>query len=621
MSITITSPTAGTVLASNTTSVTVQGTSIQSVNGTALPSQTFSVNVDVSKSPPGPLTLQLLNSSGEVAKVLVQKQTPESVAGTIIVDSTALITDANGDQWNIMGGVAAKNGVAVGTRTVSKLYYQNHTVWETDGTNWWYYAGNPWQPGTGPVSASGTALTSDAGVINDANGNAWTLFNTGTSAAPNYTVYENGAAAAFTSQVTTLLYYNGTIYQSNSAGGWWSWSGTAWVTATGDPRTASTPSAAYPAAPYYGVNGHMTWANPAGYKEANWPNNASAMLDLGMTTYRNGYGATYSSTDGSIVSSDSGSFLRFMNANPGITVFPVLLPQYMTDWTGAKGTESSAYTIGYNLGRDCALALKGRVPWYEVGNEFDGSYWSTNIGWDNASIVSGSGFSKTNFNNTKYLICRGSILGMIAGIRSVDTKTPIAWPGGTWVHLGFFQCLMDGSTPAATTTYDTTKIPTFQIKAWHWYVNGSTSNDPITNCQGQGIPNNDFMAALNGVGPKLPLIISEFGVNTTNTSTGASMLNNTEYSTVAQGLTSAGLLMDKFLAIRNSYAGMPIIAIQLYQLADAYANQANPNLTTDYTAINEMGFGLTAQDGITKKAQYAAVKAFVAANPVAATVI
>ena len=39
--------------------------------------------------------------------------------------------------------------------------------------------------------------------------------------------------------MTSLVYDNNTIYQENSAGGWWSWSGGAWASSS-DPLTVTT---------------------------------------------------------------------------------------------------------------------------------------------------------------------------------------------------------------------------------------------------------------------------------------------------------------------------------------------------------------------------------------------
>jgi hypothetical protein len=44
---------------------------------------------------------------------------------------------------------------------------------------------------------------------------------------------QNGTAA------TLLLWFNNALYQSNAAGNWWTWNGSAWKKVMGDPRIAA----------------------------------------------------------------------------------------------------------------------------------------------------------------------------------------------------------------------------------------------------------------------------------------------------------------------------------------------------------------------------------------------
>lgn len=73
-----------------------------------------------------------------------------------------------------------------------------------------------------------------AASITDAAGNVWTI---GTGAH----VRENGNLAGTTANVTQLAYVNGTVWQENSAGLWWSWNGTTWIPAAGT-KTSPLPS-------------------------------------------------------------------------------------------------------------------------------------------------------------------------------------------------------------------------------------------------------------------------------------------------------------------------------------------------------------------------------------------
>jgi hypothetical protein len=79
---------------------------------------------------------------------------------------------------------------------------------------------------TGNASPNGTTIPS-ATQITDNGGNVWSV--------SGGVIYENGALAGYSNSVTTLLYDNNIIYQENSAAGWWSWNGSAWVSSS-DPR-------------------------------------------------------------------------------------------------------------------------------------------------------------------------------------------------------------------------------------------------------------------------------------------------------------------------------------------------------------------------------------------------
>lgn len=366
------------------------------------------------------------------------------------------------------------------------------------------------------------------------------------------------------------------------------------------------PWPAYPKFPFYGLNGHLGWENTV-YKQANWPAIAAQLRALGARVFRNAYSATYSTTDGSITSSRAGTFQAWMAAYPDIMIYPVLTPQYVFSWVNATtpATESTAYTMGFNLGVDAATALSGKVPGFGIGNEYAGSYWSTANGWDNKYMVSNAGTAKSDYDNAKYLVCRGSVRGLYDGIRSVDKVTPICSPAGEWIHSGFHDMLRDGSTPNAPTTYDLTKLVDWQITDWHWYTQYSTASD---NCEALvSQPYTNLLAKLATYGR--PLLISEFGTNTYNSSNVQLYPND---AAIQAALISSGYLYDKWLAAQNTYAssGMPIIGCIQYQLADATGNQASPTIPQ-----NEMGFGLNDQT-LTPKSWLNAIQAFAGNHPV-----
>src|ERR1700731_2075081 len=84
----------------------------------------------------------------------------------------------------------------------------------------------PCEAALGAASPSGTTIPSATQIL-DSSGKPWTL--------SGGVVYDNGALAGYSKGVTLLLYDNNLIYQENSAGGWWSWNGSTWVSSS-DPR-------------------------------------------------------------------------------------------------------------------------------------------------------------------------------------------------------------------------------------------------------------------------------------------------------------------------------------------------------------------------------------------------
>ena len=83
-------------------------------------------------------------------------------------------------------------------------------------------------PFTSPSGATIPASSS----LTDAQGNVWTV----TKGAVSWTTSTGVALAGYTANVILLLYYNGSIYQENSAHNWWVWNGATWTNVGGDPR-------------------------------------------------------------------------------------------------------------------------------------------------------------------------------------------------------------------------------------------------------------------------------------------------------------------------------------------------------------------------------------------------
>ncbi len=87
-------------------------------------------------------------------------------------------------------------------------------------------------------SAPCTRITQPGESIVDSSGNVWTLGGS----ASDQVIYENGALAGYSANVTQLIYVGGVVSQENTAGGWWSWTGGGW-NGEADPSGSCTESA------------------------------------------------------------------------------------------------------------------------------------------------------------------------------------------------------------------------------------------------------------------------------------------------------------------------------------------------------------------------------------------
>jgi hypothetical protein len=154
-----------------------------------------------------------------------------SASGTDIPASKQ-ITDSSGNIWAISSGVVYENGVLAGySLNVAELLYENNAIFhENTSGDWYTWNGSKWIAGGNPskASANGTDIPA-ATEITDSSGTIWTV--------SGGVVYKNGVLAGSSRNVKELLYENSTIYQENTSGNWYAWSGSAWV-ASSNPTTS-----------------------------------------------------------------------------------------------------------------------------------------------------------------------------------------------------------------------------------------------------------------------------------------------------------------------------------------------------------------------------------------------
>jgi uncharacterized membrane protein YgcG len=182
--------------------------------------------------------------------------TPSSNDTVITAGSGGSITDANGNVWTITtsGSIDIDSTPAGYSANVIELAYVNGNVWQENSSNlWWEWQNSSWQPGAGtsqsPLPASGgssgggsggsgstpspsdTVITaSGGGSITDANGNVWTITNSGT-------IDMNGTPAGYSANVIELANVNGNIWQENSSNLWWEWQNNTWQPGAGTSQS------------------------------------------------------------------------------------------------------------------------------------------------------------------------------------------------------------------------------------------------------------------------------------------------------------------------------------------------------------------------------------------------
>lgn len=389
------------------------------------------------------------------------------------------------------------------------------------------------------ASPNGTTIPSATQIV-DASGAIWTVVSG--------VVKKNGSNAGTSSSVITLLWYNGVVWQENVDDLWWPWSGTAWTgSGVSDPRTPPTVDV------FYGVCAHKGLGGA--YDSVSVATQVATLVDLGMKLYR-------SDVIDSTTASGLATFATTATAS-GISVLPTVGPNG-SDWGGT--TEATCYATWHAMGITVATALMGKVPAYEAGNEME----------DAVLVGSGDGNLPADYDNTLYSMARGVINGIIDGIRSVDTTTPIVLNPVSWLHFGFTDMLLNGSSPDGTTGH---QIPVVQGIGYHWYSDMAN----IESATGGTGTYNVLQHCQTTYG--LPIWLTEYGVRPSFGS-----------ETAIKNYLVGSLMLADWVRVAATYN---IVNTCLYELYD----DVNGN------------YGLIQSNGTTHKSRYATVKSFIAANP------
>lgn len=193
------------------------------------------------------------------------------------------------------------------------------------------------------VSSQGDTVTDTTNVLVGSNNEVW-----GINGSSQVTI--NGTADTATSSVTTLLYYNGNIYQLNSAGNWYykAASSASWNGPTTDPRSSSTGVTAFSSTDQFvdsiGVNALII--NAWGNLSSTQVNSITGLLSAaGIRWYREGIITGNSSVQTRL--------LNFANANPGT--------KYLIE-TGPNVNNSNTQSNANTQVAQCATWVSNGVP-------------------------------------------------------------------------------------------------------------------------------------------------------------------------------------------------------------------------------------------------------------------
>jgi hypothetical protein len=469
------------------------------------------------------------------------------------------------------------------------------------------------------ASANGTTVP-PAASMTDSAGTVWTLSS-------GY-IYKNGIKDPYSYNVSMLLWYNGSVYQENTSGNFYQWTGSTWVQCL-DPRLGgpSADGTAIPPASYIIDKSNNIWTLSNGYIYKNsvkdpYSYNVSLLLWYGGLIFQSGTGGQFyvmtpagkwlpcadpriaaAATPGAFYGINGHYDYPFTPAqvvgalralgcttyrlgcintpaqlNPvvatasafqsaGLTLF-TLVNYGLRDANGVLYTsETAAYNATFAGAAAIATALAPYgVTMYECGNE---------LTRDPAIIMNSAtaGSGPTDFNNTNWPIMRGVMRGMIAGIKSVQ---PNAKCGINFcvADVAASDMLWDGLQPDGTGGYPKVR---WDITTWHNYQAYGDIFNVGTDGAGPGFNLPVYCKARYGV----PFMITEWNANPESTDTFRA-------SYVTQQL-------GEFYAARKADA---IQSVMYYELTSG-----------DHT------YGIVTDDLVPIEPTYDAFRNFVAANP------
>lgn len=369
-------------------------------------------------------------------------QVAASPDGTTMPPSSALI-DSEGAAWTLVDGFLYRNGVNAGNNydTALAAYYGVVYCCNTAG-QWYRWDGTGWQhsddPSAGgplppPTSQNGATIPPETQLVDKVGGIVTVV---------DGVIYRNGAPMGHNSDVSLVLWYGGKFYCCNTSASWYVNADVKaqWLLCT-DPRLPAAAAPGY----FHGINGHHDYLYT--------PDEiVQIMRDLGCSIYR--CGVTQGEDHLHPVRKLAEAFQR-----EGLTFFALISHGVFKTHGEMWPDEETAYQEGHKAARTVAAELKPfGVKFYECGNELTRE----------PGIIVDLNYAGTNakdWHNHSWPILRGTIRGMIDGVKSVD---PDALCGVNFCvnDVGASDALWDGSAPDGSSGHPLTR---WDITTWHNY--------------------------------------------------------------------------------------------------------------------------------------------------------
>jgi hypothetical protein len=415
------------------------------------------------------------------------------------------------------------NGALAGySANVTELVYVSGVVSQENAAGgWWSWTNGTWNGESNPAvacteSPSCTSVTQPGQSIIDSAGNTWSL----QGPSSNQVIYENGAPAGYSANVTQLLYVSEVVSQQNAAGGWWDWVNGGW-NGESDPSGACGSGSSSG-----GGSSSGSGSSSGGHGGSSSGSGSGGGSGSGSSSGGHGGGGGFSVSNGQIIGPNGAPFIAkgvdvdlSMSPSQVLSLFPGLNFIRLPTGNWPSVSDLQAEVTGFtNAG--VVVEIEDH-PWPEVA-PYTGGDLTNETNWY-ASLASAFidnpyvWFGSMNEPQTQYGSAEAAIsvqeAAIYSAIRGTGSNTIIMMElmgGGnpTTIGAGF------GMTPS---TYASMSNIVWDFHFYGWDSNYSTDQGTVSAAlagsasAGDGIQAAQTITSADGT---VPVIIGEYGDST-----------------------------------------------------------------------------------------------------------